>query len=78
MRTKGGIPPDLDWEAHHLETEQSLFWTKGNVIVQVWMDKDLEETCCQYSKFMKDVDRTDKYLSCYSVMRNFQMAECIC
>jgi len=32
MRTKEGIPPDLDWEAHHLETEQSVFWRKGNVI----------------------------------------------
>jgi hypothetical protein len=38
MRTKGGIPPDLEWEAQHLKTGQSLFWRKGNVIVQVWAD----------------------------------------
>ena len=41
VRTKGGIPPDLEWEAHYLRTEQSVFWRKGDLIVQVWMDKDL-------------------------------------
>jgi len=38
MRTKGGIPPYLDWEGHHLKIEQS-----GDVMVRVWTDKDLSK-----------------------------------
>jgi hypothetical protein len=48
MRTKGGILSDLECEAHHLKTEKSVFWRKGDIIIQVWTDKDLSKRSMIY------------------------------
>jgi hypothetical protein len=41
MRANRGIPRDLEGEAKSLNTGQSAFRRKGDVIVQVWKDKML-------------------------------------
>ena len=41
MRTKTGIPRDLEQEGIHLKKGQSEFWRKGDMMVQVWKDKRL-------------------------------------
>jgi len=60
MRTKGGIPPDLEWEDHHLKTEESVFWRKGVVIVQVWKGKDLSKGSTIYDAKVVKAGRKDK------------------
>ena len=41
VRANRGIPCDLEWEDKCLKKGQSLFWWKGDIMVQVWKDKRL-------------------------------------
>jgi hypothetical protein len=41
MRANRGIPRDLEGEVKRLNRGQSAFRRKGDVMVQVWKDKDL-------------------------------------
>jgi hypothetical protein len=41
MRANRGIPRDLEGEGKSLNTGQSAFRRKGDVMVQVWKDKRL-------------------------------------
>jgi hypothetical protein len=41
VRTSKGFPPDLEREAKHLKTQQSVFRRKGDIIVQVRQTLDL-------------------------------------
>ena len=41
MRAKRGIPHDLEREGKALEKGQSAFRRKGDIMVQVWKDKNL-------------------------------------
>jgi hypothetical protein len=41
MRTNRGISRDVEGEGKCLKKGQSVFWKKGDVMVQVWMDKRL-------------------------------------
>jgi hypothetical protein len=36
-----GIPCDLEGEGKHLKKGQSVFWRKGDLMVQVWKDQRL-------------------------------------
>ena len=41
MRANRGIPRDLEEDGTHSKKGQSAFWSKGDVMVQVWKDKKL-------------------------------------
>jgi len=41
MKANRGIPHDVEREGKHLKKGQSAFGRKGDVMVQVWKDKDL-------------------------------------
>jgi hypothetical protein len=41
MRANRGIPRDLEGEGKLLKAGQSVFWMKGDVMVQVQRDKRL-------------------------------------
>jgi len=41
IRANRGIPRDLEGEGKRLKKGQSAFWRKGDVMVQVWKDKNL-------------------------------------
>ena len=43
MRANRGIPRDLEGEGKRLKKGESAFRRKGDVMVQVWWDKDLCE-----------------------------------
>ena len=43
MRANRGIPRDLEGEGNHLKKGQSVFRRKGDLMVQVWKDKNLCE-----------------------------------
>jgi hypothetical protein len=40
MRANRGNPCDLEGEGKHLKKEKSAFWRNGDVMVQVWKDKN--------------------------------------
>jgi hypothetical protein len=41
IRANGGIPHDLEGKGKHLKKGQSVFWRKGDIVVQVWKDQRL-------------------------------------
>ena len=57
-----GIPPDLEHEANHMSTGQSLFQREGEVIVQVWRQKtcanEKDDPWCNCSECRKERQNT--------------------